>query len=242
VVVGSAPAAGAPAAGTLAPAAWSSANLSTWARATLPVPGGYGPGGAHVLAVIAGGPGFVAAGSAGTTPVIWTSRTGSAWRFTPLHHPAGTAGAVLTKVTAAGGRVLAAGYAWRAGSAPGAGRPFTAVSADGGRTWRDSMLPAPPAPAVVTALTAAGHGFVVVGQTGRVSVGQAGRPAGTVMLVWWSADGLAWQDRVPAGGGPGGSLVTQLNAVTAGHGMLTGAGFATGSVAEHPVLWHARYR
>ena len=112
--------------------------------------------------------------------------------------------------------------------------PFTAVSADGGRTWRDSVLPAPPAPAVVTALTAAGHGFVAVGHTGL-----PGRP---VMLAWWSSDGLTWQDGVPAGGGPGGAFVTQINAVTAGNGTLTGAGFAAGTAAEHPVLWHARYR
>jgi hypothetical protein len=87
---------------------------------------------------------------------------------------------------------------------------------------------------VVTALAAAGHGFVAVGHTGL-----PGRP---VMLAWWSSDGLSWQDGVPAGGGPGGALVTQINAVTAGKGTLTGAGFAAGPAAEHPVLWHARYR
>jgi hypothetical protein len=179
----------------------------------------------------------VAVGSAGNTPAAWTSRNGAAWNFTALPLPAGAAGAALTQVTAEGTRVVAAGYAWRAGSAP---VPFAAVSADGGRTWRDARLPAPPGPAVVTALTAAGRGFVAVGHTGP-----PGRP---VMLIWWSADGLTWRDGVPAGGAKGdgvaggGSLVTQINAVTAGKGTLTGAGFAAGSTAEHPVLWHARYR
>ncbi len=244
VVVGSAAVPGS-AATAPAPVAWYSKNLSTWARAPL-ASDGYSPAGAagshRVLAVTAAGPGFVAVGSAGTVPAAWTSRNGSAWRFSAVPLPAGTAGAALTNVTAAGGRVLAAGYAWRAGQAPASGRPFTAVSADGGRTWRDSVLPAPPRPTVVTALTTAGHGFVVAGRAGRVTVGQAGQQAGQVMLVWWSADGLTWRDGVPAGGGPGRAFVPQLNAVTAGDGTLTGAGFAASTAAEHPVLWHARYR
>ncbi len=219
-----------------APAAWYSKNLSTWARAPLRVPDGYVPAGApesQVLAVAAAGPGFVAVGSAGAAPAAWTSRNGPGWNFTALPLPAGSDGAALTQVAGAGSRVVAAGYAWRAGSAP---VPFAAVSADGGRTWRDARLPTPPGPAVVTALTAAGHGFVAVGHTLP-----PGRP---VMLAWWSADGLAWQDGVPAGGvkGGGGAIVTQLNAVTAGKGTLTGAGFAASSAAEHPVLWQARYR
>jgi hypothetical protein len=220
--------------GTTAPAAWYSTDLSAWARAPLPVPGGSEPAGApgsQVLAVTAAGTGFVAVGSAGNTPVAWTSRNGSAWGFTALSVPAGAAGATLTQVTAVGTRAVAVGYAWRAGSAP---VPFTATSADGGRTWREARLPAPRGTAVVTALTAAGHGFVAVG-----AGGPPGRP---VMLAWWSSDGLSWQDGVPAGGGPGGAIVMQINSVTAGNGTLTGAGFATGTAAEHPILWHARYR
>ncbi len=118
--------------------------------------------------------------------------------------------------------------------AASAGAPFAAVSADGGRTWRESHLPAPPVPTVVTALTAAGHGFVAVGRTGP-----PGRPG---MLAWWSADGLTWQHAGPTGGGRPGPFVTQINALTAGNGTLTGAGFAASGSAEHPVLWHARYR
>ena len=130
--------------------------------------------------------------------------------------------------------MVAAGYAWRAGSVPAGGRPFAAVSADGGRTWRDSVLPAPPGPGEVTALAAAGHGFVAVGRTGL--------PGRQVMVAWWSSNGLTWHESAPAGGGLNGPFVMQINAVTAGRGTLTGAGFAASTAAEHPVLWHARYR
>ena len=187
-----------------------------------------------MLAVTAARPGFVAVGSAGSSPVVWASRNGSAWTFTALPRPAGATGAVLTKVTAEGGRVVAVGYSSRAGS-PAAGRtPFAAVSADGGRTWQESALATPAGPAVVSSLSAAGHGFV--------AVGHAGPPGQPGMLAWWSSDGLTWHHAAPAGGGLNGPFVMQINAVTAGNGTLTGAGFAASAAAEHPVLWHARYR
>jgi len=96
---------------------------------------------------------------------------------------------------------------------------------------------------VVTALAAAGHGFVAVGHSGVAAVGgRTGVPGRPVMLAWWSSDGLTWQDGVPSGSGRGGPFVIQLNAVTAASGTLTGAGFAANGTAEHPLLWHARYR
>ena len=224
VVVGSTPAGG-----TSAAAAWFSADLTTWARAPLTGAGG----GGQVLAVTAVRSGFVAAGAAGSAPAVWTSPGGSAWRPRTLPRPAGTVSAALTRVTATGERVVAVGYAYR-GAAAGPAVPFAAVSADGGRTWRESVLPAPAGPVVVTALTAAGHGFVAVGHPGP-----PGRPG---LFAWWSADGLTWHHAGPAGGGVPGPFVTQINALTAANGTLTGAGFAASGSAEHPVLWHVRYR
>jgi hypothetical protein len=87
---------------------------------------------------------------------------------------------------------------------------------------------------VVTALTVAGRGFVAVGHPGL-----PGQPG---LLTWWSANEVTWHYAGPAGGGAPGPFVTQLNAVTAWNGTLTGAGFAASGSAEHPVLWHARYR
>jgi len=224
VVAGSALAGGRP-----VPAAWFSADLSSWARARLPSAGA----GGQLLAVTAARAGFVAAGAAGGSPAVWTSSGGTAWRIRTLPRPAGTASAALTRVTAAAGKVVAIGDAYR-GPAAGPPVPFAAVSADGGRTWRESVLPAPPGPAVVTALAAAGHGFVAVGHPGL-----PGQPG---LLAWWSADGLTWHQAGPAGGGVAGPFVTQINALTAANGTLTGAGFAVSGSAEHPVLWHARYR
>src|SRR5262249_12585641 len=128
---------------------------------------------------------------------------------------------------------VATGYESR-GVAAGPGVPFAAVSADGGRTWRESMLPAPPGPAVVTALTAAGHGFVAVGPTRP--------PPRPGLLCRGSSDGRAWKYAGLAGRGLPGPFVMQINALSAENGTLTGAGFAAGTAAEHPVLWHARYR
>ena len=212
-----------------APAAWFSADLNSWAPA--PLTGAVGGG--QVLAVTAARSGFVAAGAAGSAPAVWTSSGGSAWQLRTLPRPAGAASAVLTKVTAIGDKVVAIGSEYR-GAAAGSPVPFAAASADGARTWRESVLPAPLGPAVVTALTAAGRGFVAVGHPGL-----PGQPG---LLTWWSANGVTWHYAGPAGGGVPGPFVTQLNAVTAENGTLTGAGFAVSGSAEHPVLWHARYR
>jgi hypothetical protein len=216
--------------GSPAPAAWFSADLNTWARAPLT---GAGGGDGQMLAVTAARYGFVAAGAAGGWPAVWTSPSGSAWRLRILPRPAGAASAVLIKVAVIGNKVAAIGYENR-GTAAGPPVPFAAVSVDGGRTWRESVLPASPGPATVTTLTAAGHGFIVVGHPGL-----PGQPG---LLTWWSADGLTWHHAGPSGGGVPGPFVTQINAVIAANGALTGAGFAASGSAEHPVLWRARYR
>jgi hypothetical protein len=243
VVVGSAPG---PGGGPVA-AAWYSIGLSTWIRATVGTGVAIAPGPAgQMLAVTADRSGFAAVGSAGNAPAVWISRTGSSWQPTALPLPPGTASAVLTRVAAVGGRVIAVGTAATRAAAgspvpgsPAAGSPavgsvpFAAASSDGGRHWHETVLAGPAGPATVTALTAAGDGFV--------AAGLAGRPGAQAMLVWWSPDGLSWQRGRPVTGpllGPG---VQQMTALTAGGGVLTGTGYAVTQSGEQPIRWQARY-
>jgi hypothetical protein len=207
--------------GTLVPAAWFSPDLSTWAHAQA-------AGSGQMLAVTAAGPGFVAVGSAGGAPAVWTSHGGTAWRLITLPRPAGASGAALTAVAAVGGRMVATGYAAGAGAAPA---PVTAVSANGGRSWHETSPLG--GPSGVTALTAAGTGFVAVGHAG---------PAGSQVMVWWSRDGLTWRHGPLAAEGPHGASLQGITALSAGGGLLTGVGDAMGSAGEYPVLWRARYR
>jgi hypothetical protein len=225
VVVGGAPGPG----GRPAAAAWYSAGLTTWTRASVTGTAG------QMLAVTADRSGFVAVGSAGNTPAVWTARTGSAWQPVGLPLPAGTASGMLTKVTATGERVVAVGNATRpAGAGHAAGPvPFAAVSSDGGGHWRETVLRSPAGPATVTALTAAGHGFVAAGLSGA--------PGNQAMLSWSSPDGLSWQGGTPVAGPLPGRGVQQLTALSARDGALTGAGYAVTQSGEQPVSWHARY-
>jgi hypothetical protein len=233
VVVGSQASGGQPAA-----AAWFSASLTTWTRAGVPVAGGRAnPGAAgQMLAVTTAGPGFVAAGYTGRAPAVWISRNGSAWRRTSLPVPAGAAGAVLTSVAAANGRLVAAGYespASGSGLPPGPA-PFIAVSGDGGRIWHERALAAAPLPAAVTAVTAARGGFVAAGLTG---IGEK-----RSLAAWWSPDGFGWHGGELGAAGLRGGTVRKITALDANGGVLTGAGYAVTGGGEQPLLWRARYR
>ncbi len=233
VVVGSAPGPD----GSPAAAAWSSIGLSTWTRAAVGTGAAIGPGPAgQMLAVTADRSGFAAVGAVGNVPVVWTSPTGSAWQPIALPLPPGTASAVLTRVAAVDGRVVAVGNAatHAAAGPPAAGTvAFAAVSTDGGRHWRETVLREPAGPSTVTALTAAGSGFVAAGLTGQ--------PGTQAMLIWWSPDGLSWQRGQPLAGPLPGRGVQQLTALSAVGGVLTGAGYAVTQSGEQPIRWQARY-
>ena len=238
VVVGSASGPG----GSAAAAAWYSIGLGAWTRATVGTGGAIAPAPAgQMLAVTPVRSGFAAVGSVGNVPAVWTSRTGSAWQPIALPLPPGTVSAALTKVAAVDGRVVAIGNAaTRAAAGPSAaGQPaggsvaFAAVSTDGGRHWHETVLRAA-GPVTVTVLTAAGAGFV--------AAGLAGPPGAQAMLSWWSPDGLSWQRGQPVAGLLPGRGVQQLTALSAGGGMLTGAGYAVTQSGEQPIRWQARYR
>jgi hypothetical protein len=137
-------------------------------------------------AVAATTTGFIAVGSHGTCHAIWTSSDGRNWSVYDVPVPAGASSAVLRLVAVNGTHAVAAGYAvTKAGDIP-----IVVVSADGGRHWHQVVLAASGDIGTVTALTAAGGGFVAAGQAG---------PAGAEKTVTWqSPDGFGWSAATPA--------------------------------------------
>jgi len=107
--------------------------------------------------------------------------------------------------------------------------------ADGGVTWTESALPVPSGRAFVTALTAAGRGFVATGTFG-------GTPGHQDVVVWTSADGSAWQAVTPAGRGLTGPGIQAITALTASGSTLTGIGFTASPAGEEPVFWQSPIR
>jgi hypothetical protein len=140
-------------------------------------------------AVTATAAGFVAVGSHGADQSMWVSPDGQHWRLDSASPPAGAASATLSSVAASGATVVAGGYAaTRAGDIP-----VVVVSADGGGQWRQVVLQAPDGLGLITALTAAPHGFTAAGIVGRSGAQHA--------VTWTSADGLTWSAPAPAPGG-----------------------------------------
>jgi len=183
-------------------AMWWSADLRNWVRGS--------NGGldgrlksSTVFAVGAATTGFVAAGTHGGCHTIWTSADGRNWSPYDVPRPPGATDALLSQVAVNGTRVVTAGYAvGKAGDIP-----VVVASADGGRHWRQVLLPAPAGRGAVTALTAAGNGFIAAGQAG---------PAGAQHAVTWSSpDGLTWSAATPVNAG-------QITALSASGGTAFG--------------------
>jgi hypothetical protein len=183
---------------------WSSANLRDWQMGSNGgLDGRLKSSAANAVAATAAG--FVAVGSHGNSHAIWTSADGRNWTVSDVPEPAGASTATLRVVAVNGTRVAAAGYAvTKAGDVP-----VVVVSADGGQHWSQLVLPAPGGVGTVTALTAAGNGFVAAGQAG---------PAGGAQqtVTWSSRDGLSWSAATAA---PAGGQITALSAVG---GAVTG--------------------
>lgn len=225
--------------------AWYARGLTGWRRAAVTGFGAKAPGepgaagGQAMNAVTATGRGFAAVGSAGTRPAAWLSATGLSWHPAAVPLPDGAARAALDDVAAAGRNVVAAGTEV---SAAGASRPFAVVSGDAGATWTPLSLPAPAGrgATAVTALAAAGHGFI--------ATGTAGAAGGTDVVVWTLPDragggaGAAWTVVAPQGTGLAGPGVQAITALTAQGATLTGIGFTAKSAVQQPTLWQSPIR
>jgi hypothetical protein len=228
-------------AGRTIAAAWWSAGVTGWHRAAVGRPGGSagapdgpGPQGAsqRMLAVTAGPHGFVAVGSDGNAAAAWTSPNGQAWTQQSVPLPYGATRAVLQHVASNGHTVVAAGTVL---TAAGQQLPFAASSADGGTTWTESALPVPQGRAFVTALTAAGGGFLAIGTFG-------GTPGHQDVVVWTSASGSGWKAVTPTGRGLTGSGIQAITGLTVSDGTLSGVGFTATPGGEEPVLWQTPVR
>jgi len=215
-------------------AAWWSAGLTGWHRAS--VPGG--SAGRQMLAVTAASRGFVAVGAAGHSAAAWTSANGGrTWTEATVPLPVGAAKAVLQRVASNGRTVVAVGTAT---TTTGQQLPFAAASADGGTTWTESALPVPQGSAAVTALTSIGSGS----GGGFVATGTFGLTQGHRNVVVWtsSVSGTAWRAVTPRGQGLTGPGIQAITALTASGVTLTGVGFSADPAGEQPVLWQSPIR
>jgi hypothetical protein len=211
-------------------ALWWSADLTSW------VPQGWWTGSARsgvpsaLLAVAAGPSGFAGVGAVGAYPAVWLSRDGQGWQSRSLALPAGARSAVLQRVTIRGSHIAALGMQAR----PSGPAPFAAVSVNGGRTWRETLLPVLGRSAGVTALVAAGGGFVATG-----TLGDGGDQD---VVVWWSHDGRTWHAVRPSGRWLNGPGAHQITGLSMSGNMLTGVGYTANGSGQHPILWQARIR
>jgi hypothetical protein len=221
-------------------AAWWSAGLTGWHRAGDATPGalegtgntgGTGStdatGGARqMLAVAATASGFIAVGSDGQRPAVWTTPDGRAWRLADLPLPARATAAALQHIASAGRTVVATGVAQTATGAV----PYAARSDDGGRTWTEVFLPVPAGTAQVSAMAAAGSGFTVTGTFGATAGDRD-------VVVWTSRDGVTWKAATPAGPGLSAPGIQAITGLTVSGRTLTGVGFTATPSGEQPTLW-----
>jgi hypothetical protein len=186
---------------------WWSGDLRGWSNG-----GNSGNTGSVTTAAVSVGNGFAAVGSENSCHTIWTSPDGKTWTPHDLAKPDGAQTATLRSVaTGPGGRIVAAGFAVKSGSA----LPIVVASADGGAHLTQIVLSAPAGPATVTAVTATSDGFVAAGLAGPSSAQHA--------VTWTSPDGLTWSAAKPLSAA-GSSEVTALTDTSAATTAPTATG------------------
>ena len=217
---------------------WTSPDGVSWSRVTLPDPG------REITDVIAGGPGFVAVGSAESTAAdgmtrgwsgVWTSVDGTIWARVP-DSPA-FADAVIQRVVTGGPGLVGIGYAV---DATGVFVPVTWSSRDG-LSWTKEPAPADPNPwtivegplqgRIMTGVAATPNGFVAVGLEFGLNSRNLHRAA-----VWTSADGRSWarvpNDAVFDGGQDSSARFGMRTVYLIGNRLI-----ASGSTPAGPTLW-----
>ncbi len=172
--------------------AWSSASLP-------PIP--VGVEAERIVAVTAGGDGFVAVGyreaDGDRTGAIWFSPDGASW--TLVGPAAALAGVDLVAVAATGARYVALGVA---DGGPLRDRPMAVfLWSDDGRLWHRLAPTEGTTDAFPEAITASKHGFLAIGDASD---------GGTA--AWVSADGRSFERVVLTGTAPGGMVDPEATA------------------------------
>ena len=185
---------------------WWSPDLTSWTKAD---DVNETSGSNQVLAVAAGPPGFVSAGSHDNRPVVWTTRDGRSWTAVNPQLPAGASAGVIQQVAVHGSHIVALGQQITTAGV----QPLAERSADGGLTWQQVPFSAPGPGISFTALTAGAGGFTAAAQFGP--------PGGTTdAAIWTSADGTSWTRSAVSGLTGGGSHA--ITALTASGTAVTG--------------------
>ncbi|MBV9854204.1 MAG: hypothetical protein JOY82_06715 [Streptosporangiaceae bacterium] len=188
-------------------AMWWSADLKNWVRGNTGRPPRR-PESRPVYGVAATSAGFAAVGSDGTCHTFWSTADGRNWTELDVPRPAGLAWPVFRQVAQNGTRLVATGDAV---TTAGPVIPLAEISLDGGATWHNIALAPPGTPGSVTALTAAG--------TGWVAAGEIGPPGEQHAVTWSSRDGIRWTAGAPAGSG-----AQQIDGLLASGSTVTATG------------------
>jgi Protein kinase domain len=203
-------------AGSAGPDLWWSPNLTSWTRATTM---NDMSGSSQVQAVAADGHEFMAVGSDGGRPAVWTTTDGSTWTTIILDLPPGASAAALQRVAIDGNRVVALGQ----GTTAGGTMPFAELSTDAGASWQ--RVPFGSAGTVVTALAAGSGGFTAATQSGV--------PGQQDAQVWTSATGMTWTPDHVSGLSGGGAH--EIAALVPSGSAVTGIGSIVTQQADQPV-------
>jgi hypothetical protein len=190
---------------------WWSPNLTSWTRAH---DVNDATGSSQVLAVAAGGHGFVSAGSHDGKPAVWVTDDGRSWETFVLPLPDGAATAVLQQIALHGNTVVALGQASPANGTNASTVPFAELSEDAGITWQQVPFSLPGPGTTFTALTAYPDGFAAAGLFGP--------PGQQDVAVWRSANGVTWKPSWS--GGLNGSEAWQIDALAPAGPTVAGIG------------------
>jgi protein kinase-like protein len=194
---------------------WWSRNLTSWTRETsMNDTNGAG----QVLAVSADTQEFMAVGSEGGHPAVWTTTDGQDWTTNKLGLPPGASAAALTQVAIAGNHVVVLGQAAQAGRSV----PFAELSADGGASWQEKPFGSAAPGVTVTALTVSSGGFTAASQSG---------PRGQQNTqIWTSATGSAWASAQVSG--LSGDGARQISALVSASSGVSGIGTIATEISQ----------